>query len=127
MKIKLFISGLIIWIACLILRIIYLVIMKESNITINNLILSFKLSLFFFSPFLIVIYIMQHFESKYTHLRIFNFRYSILIFGFLGIIYFSLAYNNKSNNNSEVFLESFYSIIAGIIYYLCNRLLNNKC
>jgi hypothetical protein len=127
MKIKLFISGLIIWIACLIIRIIYLVIIKESNFSISNFIFGFKLSLFFFSPLLIVILFMQHFENKYTLLKKFNFTYSILIFGFLGFIYFSLAYNIKSNNNSEVYLESFYSLIAGIIYYLCNRLLSNKC
>lgn len=124
MKSKSIISGLIIWTICLTIRIFYLSLLNDSNITFNYLIFGFKLSLFFFSPFLLIIIIMQYLEFKYITLRKNNFIYAMLCFGLLGILYFSLAYNNKTNYNFEVILESIYSLIAGFIYYIfnyCNR------
>lgn len=122
MKFAPIISGFVIWITCLIIRILYLTFVKYSLFSLNKIIYSFKLSLFFFSPLLLLIIIMQYLETKYIILRKNNFFYAILCFGLIGIFYVSFAYNNISNNNSEVFIESFYSLIAGLIYYMYNHI-----
>jgi len=126
MKLKPFISGFIIWIIFLSIRLIYLAILKNSVLSLNKFFYAFKLSLFFFSPVLVIIILMQYLEIKYILLKKNNFIYTMFCFGMLGILYFGLAYDNKSNYNSEVFLESVYSLIAGLIYYLFNNYHTNK-
>jgi len=98
-----------------------LAILKNYINSLNKFLYAFKLSLFFFSPVLVIIILMQYLEIKYIILEKNNFIYAICCFGVIGILYLVLAYDIKSSNNTEVYLESLYSFIAGLIYYLFNK------
>ena len=120
MKLKVIYSGLIIWLICLFVRIFYLNILNEYHESTNSRLFGFKLSLFFFSPFLIFIIIMQYFVFSKQYIQSKLLIFSFLCFGSLGLGYLILATYDDLKVKSEDLRESLFSFFAALIFYLFN-------
>lgn len=118
-----FIKALVIWVFILIFRLVYFNINCEySSYSLSHNLLAFRFSLFFFSPFLIVILIMQYLvrsrEIKGKNLFIFSFS----IFGILGAGYFYLA-SPTLDITDQSFKEAIFALIVGVIFWAYNNII----
>ena len=116
-------SSSLIWIILLIVHTIYIWLIKLENASINSLLLLFKLSTYFLSPFFLGILAMQFLIGKFRIKGHFLLIFSIGGFLILWIIYIIFELSLGSKIHMEELIEMHFSIIAGIIHFLMNKFL----
>jgi hypothetical protein len=116
-------SSSLIWIILLIVHTIYIWLIKLENASINSLLLLFKLSIYFLSPFFLGILAMQFLIDKFRIKGHFLLIFSIGGFLILWMIYIIFELSLGSKIHMEEVIEMQFSIIAGIIHFLMNKFL----